>query len=134
MGKKSRRSRQQERRQGMVEEAEEDYEAGLVDFTTSEIAKHLQIPTPVGCEGVIHPEVVRSLLEWDRVLQTAHESGHSDPTRTCITRLQMSRDRIKMTFEECSPGPHTLMSEFEWLHIRLAKTAIAETKEKQKMC
>lgn len=132
MGKKSRRVRQQERRQEIVDQAEEDYEAGLVDFTTDEIAKHLEIPTPPGYEGIIHPEVVRPLLEWNRVLQTAKEAGHNDPTRTCISRLQMSRERIKMTFEKCEPGPQALMTQFEHLHLKMSRAAIDEAaKEKQ---
>lgn len=126
MGKKSRRARQQERRQEVLDQAEEDYESGLIDFTTDMIAKHLQIPIPVGCEGIIHPEVVRPLLEWNRVLQTAREAGHEDPTRTCIARLQMSRERVKITFEECEPGPQALMTQFEWLHLKIARAAIKE--------
>lgn len=129
MPKKSRRVRTQLTRSEAVDQAEKDYEEGLVDFTTRDIAQHLDIPVPPGCEGVVHPGVVRPLLEWNRVIQTAKEAGHADPTKTCITRLQMSRERVKMTFEHCDPGPEALMSKFEWLHLQMSKAAVQEAAE-----
>ena len=123
MGKKSRRARNRETRCDAAEHSEED--EGLIDFTTEDVARHVQIPAPSGCNGVIHPDVARFLLEWGRVLQTAKEAGYPDPSRTCISRLQMGPKKIKMTFDRCEPGPHALVSELEMIHHRLSREAIA---------
>jgi len=117
MGKKSRRrDRHREEREEDLEERRKDIDAGIVEFSTEDLVARMGMEElQLSDLGLfVHPAPLRRILDWTKVMATAREAGHADPTRCGVISFKSNGKTIRLVFSNCLPGhPAALLSPYE---------------------
>lgn len=115
MGKKSRRrDRHRVEREADLAEQEADLRDGMVTFSTYDLTQRLGMDALPDLGIFVHPTALRRVLDWEKVVQTAADAGHPDPTRCGVISFKSNGKRIRLIFSDLALGhPAALLSSFE---------------------
>lgn len=115
MGKKSRRrDRHREEREADLEERRKDLAEGMVEFTTEDLVARMGMEELPDLGLFVHPAPLRRILDWEKVMATARDAGHQDPTRCGVISFKSNGKTIRLVFSDCLSGhPAALLSPYE---------------------
>lgn len=114
MGKKSRRDRHRVENEEDAEESRRDRLENMVEFTSEDITTRLGADSLPNIGLFIHPTALRKVLDWGRVVDTAKDAGHPDPTRVGVISFKSNGKRVRLVFCDCGVGhPAALLSAYE---------------------
>lgn len=126
MGKKSRRNRNRAEKEADADELRRDKTDNMIEFTSDDITRRIGGDTLPNIGLFMHPLTLRKVLDWGRVVDTAKEAGHPDPTKVGVISFKSNGLRVRLGFSDCYPGhPAALLSPYEAAMLRHA----AQTRE-----
>lgn len=114
MGKKSRRNRHRAENAADADELHRDKMDNMIEFTSDDITRRTG-GEPLRNIGLfIHPLALRKVLDWGRVVATARDAGHPDPTTVGVISFKSNGRCVRLVFSDCCAGhPAALLSPYE---------------------